>query len=395
MNLFTGFKESRQASTAGSDTDAQSVDGYHLNPGDDERYMAQALQLARKGIYSTDPNPAVGCVIVNNGKIVGQGWHELAGQAHAEVIALKQAGSAATQATMYVTLEPCSHQGKTPPCVKSIVKSGVSRVVIATEDPNPLVNRSGISELQQAGIDITLGVGQIQAKKINRGFLKRVSTGIPWVSLKIASSLDGKTAMADGESQWITSEPARRDAQKYRAAASGILTGAGTVLRDNPSMNARLDGIQRQPTRIILDTNLSTPPDAKILHAPGKVLIVTAFREDEAIEGFQNDYVEVMQCPAVGGKIDLQPLMVELGKREMNTILLEAGSRLSGSMIEQGLVDEIIVYMAPDLLGSDARGMFDIPGLEKITDRVKLEYRDVTMVGRDIRLTLGILGKKQ
>jgi diaminohydroxyphosphoribosylaminopyrimidine deaminase/5-amino-6-(5-phosphoribosylamino)uracil reductase len=394
MNLFTGFKENKVTSTEVSDTDTPSVENYHLVPGDDERYMAQALRLARKGIYSTHPNPAVGCVIVNNGKIVGKGWHERAGQAHAEVIALKQAGSNTTGSTMYVTLEPCSHLGKTPPCVKSIVKSGISRVVIATEDPNPLVNRSGISELQRAGIDITLGVGQVEAKKINRGFLKRVSTGIPWVSLKIASSLDGKTAMGDGESQWITSEPARRDAQKYRAAASGILTGVGTVLRDDPNMNARLDGIQRQPTRIILDTNLSTPQDARILHAPGKVLIVTAFAEDETVEGFQNDNVEIIQCPAVGGKINLQELMVELGKREMNSILLEAGSRLSGSMIEQGLVDEIIVYKAPDLLGSDARGMFDIPGLERISDKIKLEYKDVTMVGRDIRLTLGIPGKK-
>ena len=357
------------------------------------KYMARALQLARKGIYSTHPNPAVGCLIVNDGKIVGKSWHEEAGQAHAEVIALKQADSSAKGATMYVTLEPCSHLGKTPPCVKSIIKSGISRVVIATEDPNPLVNRSGISELQRAGIDITLGVGQVQAKQINRGFLKRISTGIPWVTLKIASSLDGKTAMADGESQWITSEPARRDAHKFRAAASGILTGAGTVLRDNPNMNARLDGTDRQPLRIILDTNLSTPPDARILHAPGKVLIVTTIGEDGAIEGYQNDSVEIMQCPALGGRINLPELMLELGRREMNTILLEAGSRLSGSMIEQGLVDEIVVYMAPDLLGSDARGMFDIPGLDKIADKMKLVYKDVTMVGRDLRLTLGILGK--
>ncbi|WP_423909416.1 bifunctional diaminohydroxyphosphoribosylaminopyrimidine deaminase/5-amino-6-(5-phosphoribosylamino)uracil reductase RibD [Candidatus Spongiihabitans sp.] len=369
-------------------------DNIKLGPGEDEGYMARALQLARKGAATCHPNPAVGCVIVNHGETVGEGWHDFAGQAHAEINALKQAGKASAGATMYVTLEPCSHHGKTPPCVKSIIKSRISRIVIAVEDPNPLVNRSGISELQGAGIDVTLGVGQAQAKTINRGFLKRITTGIPWVTLKIATSMDGKTAMADGESQWITSPPARQDAQKLRAAASGILTGIGSVLRDDPNMNARLDGVQRQPLRIILDTNLSTPVDARILGRQdgvmGDVLIVTANSEDSAAEIFQNDSVEIINCRTSGGKIDLNEVMLELGRREMNTILLEAGARLSGSMLEQGLVDEIVVYMAPDLLGSDAMDMFTIPGLEQLADKLSLEYKDVTRVGRDLRLTLSV-----
>ena len=419
MSLFSGLQESKKLKLGQSerttefdaaDQTGDSIsDNIRLGPGEDEGYMARALQLARKGAATCHPNPAVGCVIVNHGETVGEGWHDFAGQAHAEINALKQAGKASAGATMYVTLEPCSHHGKTPPCVKSIIKSRISRIVIAVEDPNPLVNRSGISELQGAGIDVTLGVGQAQAKHINRGFLKRITTGIPWVTLKIATSMDGKTAMADGESQWITSPPARQDAQKLRAAASGILTGIGSVLRDDPNMNVRLHeiqrpgvqrlgvqrpGVQRQPLRIILDTNLSTPVDAKILGGQdgvmGNVLIITENSEDSAAEIFQNDSVEIINCRTSGGKIDLHAMMLELGRREMNTILLEAGARLSGSMLEQGLVDEIVVYMAPDLLGSDAMDMFTIPGLEQLADKLSLEYKDVTRVGRDLRLTLSV-----
>ncbi len=393
MSLFSGLKVQSERITV-ADATEQTGDNIKPGPGEDEGYMARALQLARKGVTTCHPNPAVGCVIVNHGEIMGEGWHDFAGHAHAEINALKQAGKSSVGATMYVTLEPCSHHGKTPPCVKSIIKSRISRAVIATEDPNPLVNRSGISELQGAGIDVTLGVGQAQAKTINRGFLKRITTGIPWVTLKIATSMDGKTAMADGESQWITSSPARKDAQQLRAAASGILTGIGSVLRDDPNMNVRLDGVQRQPLRIILDTNLSIPVDAKILSRQdgviGDVLIVTANSEDSAAEIFQEGSVEIINCRTSGGKIDLHAVMLELGQREMNTILLEAGARLSGSMLEQGLVDEIVVYMAPDLLGSDAMDMFTIPGLEQLADKLSLEYKDVTRVGRDLRLTLSV-----
>ncbi len=377
-----------EATAQAHDSLADNTANVGLKAGDDERHMARALQLAAKGICTTHPNPVVGCVIVNAGRIVGQGWHEFAGQEHAEVNALRQAGELAAGATLYVTLEPCSHHGKTPPCVKAIIKSGISRVVVAIEDPDPRVNRSGISELQRAGIAVTMGVGRIQAKHINRGFLKRISCGMPWVTLKIATSLDGKTAMADGESQWITSEPARQDAHKLRAAASAILTGVGTVLRDDPNMNARLSGVQRQPLRVILDSNLSTPANAKILTGQGAVLIVSATSEDGETEIFQHNDVEIINCGCSVGSVDLHEVMHELGRRKINTVLLEAGAKLSGSMLEQGLVDEIVVYMAPDLLGSDARDMFKIPGLEQLTDKLKLSYKEVVMVGRDLRLTL-------
>lgn len=376
---------------------SDGIDG-NLGSGTDEGYMAKALQLARKGMTTCHPNPAVGCVVVKHGEIIGEGWHELAGQAHAEIKALQQAGKASVGATMYVTLEPCSHQGKTPPCVKAIIKSRISRVVIAIEDPSPLVNGAGILALKGAGIVITVGVGQVEAEMINRGFLKRIDTGFPWVTLKIATSLDGKTAMADGESQWITTESARNDAQKLRAAASGILTGIGTVLRDDPSMAVRptmqQTEVRRQPLRIIVDTHLSTPVDAKILSrksGEGKVLIVTAHSKDNATDIFKSAAVEVINCRVSGGKIHLREMLLELGRREMNTILLEAGADLSGSMLEQGLVDEIIVYMSPDLLGSDAKDMFTIPGLEHLADKLQLEYTDMTRVGRDLRLTLSVV----
>ncbi len=391
MNLLAGLKEFKQSALTMAEPTRPTPDNHRLNPGDDEGYMARALQLARKGIYTCHPNPAVGCVIVRHGKIVGEGWHDFVGQAHAEINALKQAGKASAGATLYVTLEPCSHHGQTPPCVKSIIKSRISRVVIATEDPNPLVNRSGISALQRSGIDVVVGIGQIQARHINRGFLKRITTGIPWVTLKIAASLDGKTAMADGESQWITSQPARKDAHRLRAAASGILTGIGTVLRDDPAMNLRIEGVARQPVRIILDTHLSMPTNAKILGGAGEVLIVTANSAPSARDAFPHSAVDIINCRTTAGRINLHEVMAELGKREMNTILLEAGAKLGGSMLGQGLVDEIVVYLAPDLLGSNTRGMFEIPGLERLADKLRLEYKDVIRVGRDLRLTLSVL----
>lgn len=397
MGLFARLKAliSSKPATDATEQSGDNLDLSHVTHGDDDDYMDRALQLASKGLYTTHPNPVVGCVIVNNGRIVGQGWHEFAGQAHAEVIALKQAGKLAAGGTLYVNLEPCSHRGKTPPCVKAIIKANIGRVVIAIEDPNPKVNGAGIEELQGAGIVVKLGVRQEQARQINRGFLKRITTGFPWVTLKIATSLDGKTAMANGESQWITAQPARQDAHKLRAEAAAILTGIGTVLRDDPNMKARLAGVQRQPLRVILDTHLSTPADAKILSGQGNALIITANSENSASKILQNDSVEVVNMRRSNGKMDLNEVMLELGKREINTILLEAGSRLSGSMLEAGLVDEIVVYMAPDLLGSDARDMLEIAGLEQISDKVQLDYKEVTRVGRDLKLTLTLSSASQ
>ncbi len=364
--------------------------GFRPGPGDDERFMAHALRLARRGLNTTHPNPAVGSVVVKNGRVIGEGWHRLAGQHHAEVLAIRQAGKRAEGATLYVTLEPCSHHGKTPPCVKAIVRSGIRRVVVAITDPDPRVNRSGIAELQEAGLEVVVGPGREEARTVNRGFLKRMTTGVPWVTLKMASSLDGKTAMLDGESQWITSGAARRDAHRWRAQSSAIMTGVGTVLRDDPSMTARLDGIERQPLRIVLDSHLSTPATAKILSGDGNVLIITSVSGEVSVGSRAVDSVEVVRCRADRGRMDLHAVMRELGRRELNTVLLEAGPRLSGSMIGHGLVDEIIVYLSPDLLGNRTRGMFDLPGVGHLSDRIGLEYRDVVAVGRDLRLTLGV-----
>ena len=386
MNFFTSRKnqDSSDVVVDGSQNSEVSV----AVPGDDDRYMARALQLASKGINTSHPNPAVGCVIVNHGKIVGEGWHQNAGGPHAEINALKSAGNSARGATMYVTLEPCCHHGKTPPCTKAIIKAGINRVVTAVEDPNPLVNRAGISALQQAGIDVLCGVGQNQAKRINRGFLKRITTGIPWITLKIATSLDGKTAMDSGESQWITGSAARNDAHRLRASSSAILTGVGTVLRDDPSMTARSEGVQRQPHRIILDTNLSTPPEANIFKGDGKVLLLTTIVDDELIPSYDTRKTEVISFEEIRGRIDLHKVVKLLGEKEYNNILLEAGSRLSGSMLRAGLVDEVVVYMSPDLLGSDARDMFSIAGMQFLSDKISFEFESIVTVGRDTKITL-------
>ncbi len=393
MGMFPLLKSTRQV-VSKKHVSARKLDrvqdDYQLQVGDDHRFMARALQLARRGIYTTSPNPNVGCVIVRKGEIVGEGWHQFAGQDHAEVIALKQAGKQAAGATLYVTLEPCSHHGKTPPCVQAIIKSRIDRVVVATEDPNPMVNRGGISRLQQSGIQVDIGPGKQDAKEINRGFFKRITMGQPWVTLKTAISLDGRTAMANGESQWITGEAARLDAHKVRASSSAILTGVGTVLRDNPMMTARLEGIKRQPLRVILDSHLSTPTHSQILRTPGNVLIMTTQNEENDPTLLQSRTVEVLPCPARNGSVDLAFVMQELGKREMNTVMLEAGSQLSGNMLQHGYVDELVVYMAPDLLGSNAGDMFRLTGLEHLSDKLRLDFRDVRQIGRDLKLTLAV-----
>lgn len=390
MNLFQTKKASQPDAESKDviDTDNAIVEGLHVQSMGDEEYMSRALWLAKKGEYTCHPNPAVGCVIVKNGEIVGEGWHHTAGQAHAEINALKAAGNKAKGATMYVTLEPCCHQGKTPPCTRAIMKSGIERVVVATEDPNPLVNRAGISELKNAGITVVSGIGQAQAKFINREFFKRVTTGIPWVTLKIATSLDGKTAMQSGESQWITSEPARLDSHKLRAAASAVLTGVGTILRDDPSMTARLPDITRQPDRVILDTNMSTPSSAKIFQVEGNVVILTSTFDDDYSSNYDKKKTEIIECPIAKGRIDLHEVMTMLGSKEYNSILIEAGAKLSGAVIQAGLVDEIILYMSADVLGSDARDMFSISGLENLSDRIKFEFQSTEMIGKDIRIAL-------
>jgi len=378
---------------------------------EDARHMARVLALASRGVASTHPNPRVGCVIVAAGEVVGEGWHRRAGGDHAEVIALRRAGARAAGATVYLNLEPCSHHGRTPPCADALIAAGVGRAVIAISDPNPRVDGGGIAALRQAGVDVTVGVGAAAAGILNRGFCARFTVGRPFVTLKMAASLDGKTAMADGESQWITAAAARRDAHKLRAASSAILTGIGTVLRDDPRMTARVDGdgaaagagdataagagdatAARQPLRVILDGNLSTPAHAKILRAPGNALVITTEGALDGAEALRAAGAEVIAARARGGRIDLAQVMRELAAREVNELLVEAGPRLGGEFLRRGLVDQVILYLAPDLLGNAARGMFDIPGLEAMADRRRLRFADARRIGRDLRLTLDVDG---
>jgi len=387
MALFDGIRELKD-SISGSDTGVTIPDDYQAGPGDDHRFMARALKLAEKGVNTTHPNPRVGCVIVRNGVVVGEGYHKFAGEPHAEVHAIRNAGRHTQGGTLYVNLEPCCHTGRTPPCTDAIIRAGIVRVVIGMEDPNPQVNRHGLRALREAGIEVDSGINHERAVWLNRGFIRRVSEGRPWVTLKMASSLDGGTAMKNGESQWITSDPARQDAHRVRARHSAILTGIGTVLRDNPRMTARIPGVEHHPLRVILDSRLSTPVDAAILGEPGNVLIVTAPEHLVDADMFPQANVEIVSCPLKAGAIDLEQMLEELGRREINYLMLEAGATLSGSMLGQGLVDEMIIYVAPDVLGSDARGMFRLPGMEHIVDKRKLEFRDVRRIGRDMRLSM-------
>ncbi|MGR3984368.1 MAG: bifunctional diaminohydroxyphosphoribosylaminopyrimidine deaminase/5-amino-6-(5-phosphoribosylamino)uracil reductase RibD [Gammaproteobacteria bacterium] len=366
-----------------------------MPPGADENFMARAHRLAIGGINTTHPNPRVGCVLVQGGEVVGEGGHRRAGDDHAEIIALRHAGKRAAGATAYVTLEPCNHHGRTPPCTRELIKAGIARAVVAMEDPDPRTKRGGIAELQRAGIALSIGVGAQQAHALNRGFCKRMLQRRPWVTLKMAASMDGKTAMASGESRWITSESARRDAHRLRAACSAILTGVGTVLRDDPSMTARPDGAgsERQPLRVILDSHLSTPPQAKILRPPGNALLITTAGNDLEAEPLLADNVEVIACRGQSGRIDLREVMAELAAREVNELLLEAGPRLCGNMLQLQLVDEIVLYTAPALLGGNAAGMFSIGGLETLADARGLggmTFRDVRRVGADLRVSLEI-----
>ena len=358
----------------------------------DEYFMARALQLAARG-FPPHPNPRVGCVVAHNGEIVGEGRHRAAGELHAEIVALQNAGDRARGATLYCTLEPCNHRHKTPPCAPAIIAAGIKRAVVAMPDPNPRVDGGGINILKEAGIETTVGVGAAAAEKLNRGFCKRMRRNRPWVTLKMAATMDGKTALANGRSQWITAPAARRDAHKLRAAHAAILTGVGTVLRDDPRMTARPneDGreLARQPLKIILDGNGKTPAHAKILRPPGAVLIFTAAEKKhfgEEIAGRKN--VEIIGARACDGRLDLVQVLDELARREINDVLVEAGPRLSGSFFAQKLADEIIIYLAPELLGHDAQSMFHLPKLTDMADKPPMRFVAARRVGRDLRITL-------
>lgn len=360
----------------------------------DQAFMARALELARKGLYSTHPNPRVGCVIVRDGQVVGEGWHARAGEPHAEVHALRQAGERARGATAYVTLEPCSHHGRTPPCADALVNAGVARVVAAMQDPNPQVAGRGLLRLMDAGIAVQSGVLESEARALNAGFIKRMETGLPFVRVKLAMSLDGRTAMASGESQWITGPAARAAVQRLRARASLVLTGADTVLTDGARLTVRPDelglnaeltalAVTRPPLRVLVDGRLRVPLSAPFYQA-GKALVATC-AVASARDRFQEEGHELLAVPSSNGHVDLRRLLLELGSRGANEVLVEAGPRLAGAFARAGLVDEFQIFMAGRLLGSSARPLLDWP-LARMAEAPQLKITDVRAVGDDWRI---------
>ena len=352
---------------------------------DDHRYMAEALRLAERGRFGTSPNPRVGCVIARDGEPVGRGWHERAGGPHAEAAALAAAGARARGATVYLNLEPCSHHGRTPPCADALVEAGVARVVAAMEDPNPLVAGRGFRRLREAGIPTESGLLDAEAREVNAGFVSRMTRGRPWVRLKLAASLDGKTALLNGRSQWITGEEARRDGHRLRAEACAVLTGIGTVRDDDPQLNVRHVETPRQPLRVVVDSRLETPADARVL-AGGGTLVFAAVEAKDRRRTLEEQGATVVVVPDANGKVDLAAMMLELGRRGVNEVLVEAGFKLNGSLLAAGLVDELVIYLAPHLVGDAARGMFNLPALEDLGGRRALAVRDMRMVGRDLRV---------
>ena len=365
-----------------------------MNPATDHAYMARALRLAERGLTSTDPNPRVGCVLVKADDIVAEGWHERAGGPHAEIHALQQAGEQAAGATAYVTLEPCCHHGRTPPCTEALIAAGVTRVVVAMQDPNPHVAGKGLLALQEAGMDTRSGVLAAEAEQLNAGFVMRMRHGRPRVRCKLAMSVDGRTAMASGESQWITGAAARRDVHQLRARSSAIMTGIDTVLADDPSLTARpgdaAGETTRQPLRVILDSRLRMPPGAKLLQMPGRTLVITGVTDAEKSARLMREGVELVTLPLQGQRLDLAAVMQHLGGLEMNEVHLEAGATLCGALLQAGLIDELVIYMAPHLMGDTARGLFALPGLATMAKKVHLSIHDIRAVGDDWRISATI-----
>jgi diaminohydroxyphosphoribosylaminopyrimidine deaminase/5-amino-6-(5-phosphoribosylamino)uracil reductase len=377
----------------------------------DHRHMTHALRLAARGLYTTAPNPRVGCVLVSGSRIIGEGFHQRAGEPHAEVIALNNAGAQAHGATAYVTLEPCRHTGRTPPCTGALLKAGVARVVAAMPDPNPAVEDQGLAQLAAAGIVTQCGLLSDQARALNAGFIARMTRARPFVRVKLASSLDAHTAMASGESQWVTGPQARRDVQHWRAQSGAVITGIGTILADDPSLNVRAqdipphysallptntqaghDSLQgpvddsiRQPLRVILDSQLRTPDTARTLQLKGDVIIAGLRKPGPEHRQLQSQ-AELLVLPADAEKPDLHALLALLAQREVNDVLVEAGAELAGAFVHQGLVDELLIYMAPTLLGSQARGLLQLPGITRMSQQLRLQFIDQCSVGNDIRI---------
>ena len=368
----------------------------------DERAMQRALQLAALATNSAHPNPRVGCVLVAAGEVVGEGWHQRAGEPHAEVFALRAAGARARGATAYVTLEPCNHVGRTPPCTEALLQAGVSRVIYALRDPDPRVDGSGAERLQRAGVKVASGLLGDEARELNLGFVSRVQRGRPWVRLKLAASLDGRTALANGESRWITSAAAREDVQQWRARSDAIMTGVGTVLADDPELTLRVGAEpRRQPLRVVLDSHLRTPSSAKLLRAAGETLLLTTVNPRVATPAFAPQQpasppigpwpagvtVEVVDADP-GGRVALLPALARLGSLPINELWVEAGATLAGALLAAGLVDELVLYYAPKLLGQDARPLAGLGSPLSLHAAIAFQLHTVTTVGGDVRLVL-------
>lgn len=358
-------------------------------PPADERAMRRALELAARGLETTDPNPRVGCVIARGQEIVGEGWHERAGGPHAEIVALAAAGARAAGATAYVTLEPCNHHGRTPPCVDALIAARIARVVYAVDDPNPQVGGAGAQRLRRAGVAVESGLLAAESAALNPGFLKRMHEARPWVRLKQAASLDGRTALADGTSRWITGSAAREDVHRWRARSSAVLTGIATVLADDPQLTARpAHGAARQPLRVVLDADLRLPTSARLLDEPGETLVFTGPVSIERAAALEARGVRVETLPVAHGGLDLPAVLTRLAELEVNELWIECGARLAGAWLAAGLVDEWILYLAPCLLGADARPLAELPPLRAMHERPEFEVTDVARFGPDLRLVL-------
>ncbi|MCU0758607.1 MAG: bifunctional diaminohydroxyphosphoribosylaminopyrimidine deaminase/5-amino-6-(5-phosphoribosylamino)uracil reductase RibD [Steroidobacteraceae bacterium] len=351
-------------------------------------WMARALELAWLGRDGTHPNPRVGCVLVRDGEVVGEGWHRRAGEPHAEAFALDAAGARARGATAYVTLEPCNHHGRTPPCTEALLAAGVARVVYAVPDPDPRVDGGGAARLRAAGVDVVCGLLAEEATELNLGFFSRLRRGRPWVRLKLAASLDGRTALAGGESQWITSEAARQDVQCWRAQSAAILTGVGTVLADDPALTVRVGDSPRQPLRVVLDGRLRSPPAARVFSGPGESLVF-ALEDADAGRFLPPSRVALERVSAGSdGRLALPEVLRRLGARQLNEAWVEAGPTLAGSLLAAGLVDELVLYLAPTLLGPDARPLAMLPALSRLADRPAWRIHDLRPIGPDARIML-------
>ena len=363
-----------------------------LDPQFDERMMRRAIELAQLGRFTTDPNPRVGCVITRDTHVIGEGWHRKSGEAHAEALALGAAGEAARGATAYVTLEPHCHRSRTPPCTDALIRAGVQRVVCGMLDPNPQVHGIGVAQLSAAGIAVQSGLLEAEVRELNLGFEKRMASGLPRVIVKIAMSLDGRVALANGVSKWITGEQARADVQQLRAAASAVLTGIETVIADDPQLNVRDPSIEllgRQPLRVVLDTRLRVAPTARVFHVPGRALVFAASDKLAQASALQQTGAEVIGASLdTDGHVDLQNVLAELGRRQCNDVLVEAGPTLAGRFLQLGLADELIVYVAPIILGPEARAMALLPPLERIEDVLRYSPHGMQRIGEDVKLTL-------